>query len=133
MNSGPEMRNESEMADAVEFAELEAELAAALRPIELPAGFTARGLAAASAASGPKRAKVLPWRVLGAFGRWRTAVSGAVAASLVAGLLGAEAVHQRHERERAAAAAQQLETAMRVTNRALDQTRAQLARAGFRL
>jgi hypothetical protein len=44
-----------------------------------------------------------------------------------------EQVHVRHEREQAALATQQFETAMRVTDHALDQTRNQLQRAGIKL
>jgi hypothetical protein len=59
-------------------------------------------------------------------------MSGALAAVLLVGVFGVEQVHVRHERERAQAT-QQFETAMRVTDHALDQTRAQLQRAGIRL
>ena len=60
-------------------------------------------------------------------------MGGALAAVLVVGVFGVEQVHVRHEREQAAQATQQFETAMRVTDHALDQTRAQLQRAGIRL
>jgi hypothetical protein len=60
-------------------------------------------------------------------------MSGALAAVLLVGVFGVEQVHVRHEREQAAQATQQFETAMRVTDHALDQTRAQLQRAGIKL
>jgi len=60
-------------------------------------------------------------------------MSGALAAVMVVGVFGVEQVHVRHEREQAAVATQQFETAMRVTDHALDQTRAQLQRAGIKL
>ena len=128
MNNGPERINEPEGMDAgdSELKGLEAELARSLRRLELPLGFADRVLAAAAATTpGPRR--VLPFRL------WRPVAGGALAASLLAGAFGAEAVHRRHARERAEAAAEQLQTAMRVTNHALDETRAQLARAGFRM
>ena len=59
-------------------------------------------------------------------------MSGALAAVMLVGVFGVEQVHVRHERERAEAT-QQFETAMRVTDHALDQTRAQLQRAGIKL
>jgi hypothetical protein len=57
-------------------------------------------------------------------------MSGALAAVLVVGVFGVEQVHERRER---AVATQQFVTAMRVTDHALDQTRAQLKRSGIRL
>ena len=60
----------------------------------------------------------------------RAWVGGAIAAALVLGAFVGDQVHVRRERERAALATQQFETATRVTDHALDQVRAQLARAG---
>jgi hypothetical protein len=56
--------------------------------------------------------------------------AGALAALLVLGVFAGEQVHERRQQ---AKAEQQFETAMRVTDHALDQTRAQLQRAGLKL
>jgi len=56
--------------------------------------------------------------------------AGAVAALLVMGIFAGEQVHQRTQERKAE---HQFETAMRVTDHALDQTRASLERAGLRL
>jgi hypothetical protein len=61
-------------------------------------------------------------------------VGGAIAAVLALGMFGAVLLHQRRERaEQAAVATQQFEAAVRVTDRALAQTREQLQRAGLNL
>jgi len=57
-------------------------------------------------------------------------MGSAIAAVLVLGCFVAERVHV--ERQKAELAQQQFETAMRVTDHALDQTRVQLERAGLR-
>ena len=131
MNNGPErVRKEAEMnfkAEDVapEMAAFEAELTRALQPIEPPAGFAERVLAAAQGAERPVRAKVLPFR------SWRSVVGGAIAASLLAGSFVAEDLHQRQERARERSmATQQFETATRITDEALAHTREQLERAG---
>jgi hypothetical protein len=58
-------------------------------------------------------------------------MGGALAAVMLVGVFGVEQVHVRHVRT--AEATQQFETAMRVTDHALDQTRAQLKRSGIKL
>ena len=59
-------------------------------------------------------------------------MGGAIAAVLALGMFGAEQLHLRRERaEQTAAANQQFEAAMQVTDRALAQTREQLQRAGW--
>ena len=111
--------------DAPTWAALETDLRAALSPLAPPDGFSDRVLAAAQAdQTNPQRAKILPWA------RWRLAVGGALAACLIAGSLATEGLRHRRERERAAAATQQFETAARITDQALAHTREQLARAG---
>ena len=70
---------------------------------------------------------VLPWPPA-----W---IGSALAAMLLLGVLAGEQVHGHYEREQSARqqiAQQQFETAVRVTDRALDQTRQQLATAGLR-
>ena len=57
-------------------------------------------------------------------------LSGAIAAVLVLGIFVGAQVHQRAQEQKAR---QQFETAIRVTDHALDQTRAQLERAGLNL
>ncbi len=130
-------RREQPPAADADTAAFEAELRAALRPFEPPAGFAERVLATAAKdeASGKandegelqtaRRAKVLPFR------SWRVAVGSALAACLVAGAFGTQELHHRRERQRERATAnQQFETATRITDQALAHTRAQLERAG---
>ncbi len=65
---------------------------------------------------------------------WSRAWFGAAAfatALLLVSVVGGERVHQRHMRE--AEATQQFETATRITDRALEHAREQLARAGVSL
>ena len=63
----------------------------------------------------------------------RTWIGGAIAAALVVGVFTGEQVRVRSQQRKAEEARQQFETAMRVTDRALDRTRASLQRAGFTL
>ena len=111
--------------------EFELQLMQALRRVDAPEGFAASVMerAATPAASG----KVLVMRSRFASLSGRSWVGGAVAAMLVLGAAGGEALHQRHEREQVAQATQQFDAGVRVTDQALAQTRAQLARAGVRL
>ena len=145
MGNGPEEMRERKGLEAgtaaagdAELIALEAELRGTLRQaLLLPAGFAERVLQAAAVERAALRATVGQRRVVAFPGRlrerWRLVAGGAIAAGMLAGVFATEQVHQRRERERTEAAARQLETAMRVTSRALDQTRAQLARAGLRL
>ena len=124
MNNEPEFMYEDEGANTPELLALEQELRQALAPVELPAGFADRVLAAA-AVQPPKRARVLPFR------NWRLATGGAIAAALLLGSFAAEDVRQHHQRARERAMAnQQFETATHITDEALAHTRAQLERAG---
>ena len=115
-----------------EFATLERELSTGLQPFELPSGFADRVVAAAEDAKRNRPiGKVVPFRSV--FRAWRVAAAGAIAASVLAGSFVADEIHQRRERERAALTEQEFETAVQVSNRALDQARAQLQRAAFRM
>jgi hypothetical protein len=107
--------------------EFELELTRAMRCVEAPTGFAEDVMARAERK--PVRSKLLvmpvrPRRV------WAT---GAVAALIVMGALQGERVHQRREQARTARVEQQFETAMRITDQALAQTRGQLKRAGVQL
>lgn len=107
------------------LSELEAYLAQALRPADPPANFTESILA--RAASAPQvRAKILRMP-----SRTRIWTGSAVAASLVAGILIAGAVRARHERQKIERAEHQFNTALQITNEALDQTREELRQAGI--
>lgn len=135
MNNGPEQRkHEREEELDPELAQMEAALTGALRRVDPPEGFAhgvfARAILDESRAT--QNAPAAKGKLL-SFPRWNYAIGGALAASLLVGAFVAESVHQRHERERAEAAERQLTTAMRVTGHALDQTRAQLAKAGIRI
>lgn len=136
MSKGPEEREiswgEEPMAGDTanaETAAFETELQTALRPLEPPAGFAERVLAAAAAGDrevqAAPRAKVLPFR------NWRVAIGSALAACLVGGAFATQELHHQRERQHQRAVAnQQFETATRITDQALAHTREQLARAG---
>ena len=117
--------NEFEIGEQ-EPGDFERQLTQALRHVDAPEGFAARVMehAATAEESLPVPPRFLPPRI-------RAWVGGTIAAMLVLGLLAAEQVHLRHEREQVALARQQFETAMRVTDHALDQTRVQLEHAGL--
>ena len=88
-----------------------------------------------TAATEVKRESVLPWRqrkhkFAFLLPRPQMFMGGALAAALVVGAFVGERVHE--DRKRAAAEAQ-FDAAMRVTDRALEETRAQLERAGLKL
>jgi predicted Zn-dependent protease len=105
--------------------EFERELARALRRVDAPEGLAARIM---ERAASPAAAKVVPirrWPVVQQ--RW---FGGALAAALALGVFAGEQVHRRHQQE---LADQQFDTAVRITGHALDQTRAQLLRAGVQL
>jgi hypothetical protein len=110
--------------------EFELKLMQAMRRVDAPEGFAA-SLMERAAAPAAQRVIVLRPRI--SFLSARAWFSGAIAAMLLAGVFVAEQVHVRHEREQAAIAQQEFETAMRVTDHALDRTRARLERSGIRL
>ncbi len=118
--------------DAERAAVWERALREALQPVELPMGFADRVVTAAAEGRASRKAKVLPMPPFwGTGGRWRMAVGGAVAASLMVGSFAAEGIHQRRVRAQAQAAAnQQFAVATRVTDEALARMRVQLRRAG---
>ncbi len=100
------------------------ELRQAMRPVEAPEGFAERVLRRMEQSP----AQVLPMRARPV---WRWA-GGALAASLLVGAAGtwAEREHRRRQQEEAE---RQFAVAMQVTSHALEQSREQLSRAGFRL
>jgi len=112
-----------------ELDEFELKLMQAMRRVDAPEGFAANLMERAGA---PAAAKVLVMRPRISILSARAWVGGAIAAMLMAGVFIAEQVHVRREREQAAVQ-QQFEEGMRVTDRALDQTREKLERAGLKL
>jgi hypothetical protein len=119
--------------DGLEFDE---ELARMLPRVEAPLGFTAKVMALAvveapiskGERSGAPRfvAKVL------VFPKAPVWATGAIAAGLIVGAMAVGDVHVRHERQRAEAQ-RQFETATRITDRALERAREQMAKAGVSL
>jgi hypothetical protein len=114
--------------DGMELDEFEQQLTQALCRVNAPEGFAARVLERATL---PAKVAVMRPRLAALRGRaW---VGGAIAAMLALAVFVGDQAYVRHERERAALANQQFAMAMRVTDHALDQTRAQLERAGLKL
>jgi len=111
------------------MSDFEKDLTQAMQRLDAPEGFAAQMMERAVAESSHQRRLIATPRR-----RWWWSGSGiAVAAGLVAGMFVVQQVHVRHEREQAAVAQQQFEIAMRVTDHALDRTRARLERSGIRL
>jgi hypothetical protein len=112
-----------------DFTSLESELRHALRPVDPPAGFADRVIARAraDAAAQPKRARILMFPAL----RSRVWIGSAVAAMLLVGVAGEQAHVRMEQRRKAEEAQKQFETALQVTDRALEHTRQQLERAGI--
>jgi hypothetical protein len=114
----------------MEQEEFDEVLAKALRRVEAPEGFAAKVMEMASVApesvTAPKGKLLMMPRVQAWMG-------GAIAAALVMGALIGARVHVVRQQEQAALTERQFEAAMRVTNRALDQTQMQLQRAGLKL
>ena len=112
--------------------EFELELTRRMRRVDPPEGFMERLLERAEAGTPSRAARstvlTMPRRTV--FRAW---VGGAIAAALVTSVFVGEQAHVRSQERKEAVARQQFETAMRVTDRALDQTRASLQRAGFTL
>lgn len=107
--------------------EFEEWLRRSLRSVEAPTDFAARVLQRAAAADNPSRLRPrfrhAPYR------RW----IGAVAAMLLLAAVLANQVRVQRERARVAHIRAQFDTAMRVTDGALEQTRMELMRAGVNL
>lgn len=119
-----------ELVEDLKLAEFELALARAMSRVDAPEGFAARVM---ERAASPVE-NVVAMRPRTRMLRMQAWMGGAIAAALVVGVFGAEQIHDRHERaERAALATQQFEAAVQVTDRALDQTRQQLQRAGLNL
>jgi hypothetical protein len=111
------------------MTDFEKNLTQALQRVDAPKDFAARLLERTAAETVDHRKLIVTPRR-----QWWWSGSGiAVAAGLVAGMFVVQQMHVRHEREQAAVAQQQFETAMRVTDHALDLTRARLERSGIRL
>ena len=109
----------------LKLAEFELHLARAMSRVDAPEGFADRVMDRA-ASPAEKVVAIRPRTFRDA--AW---MGGAIAAVLALGMFGAEQLHLRREKaEQAAAANQQFEAAVRVTDHALAQTREQLQRAG---
>jgi hypothetical protein len=106
------------------LTQFEQELTRAMCAVDPPQGFAERTMARAQEPGAP-RARVLTMPRRSQF--W---ASGAIAAAVLAGAFFGEQTHVRHERERAALAQQQFDTAMRITDETLDHVRLQLQQAG---
>ena len=109
--------------------EFEQDLARSLRRVDAPAGLLDRILLAAEAGQPVAKPASARSRIL-MFPSHRSWIGGALAACLVMGVLGGERMHQERQR---AAAQQQFDTATQITNRALEQARQQVQRAGISL
>jgi hypothetical protein len=119
-----------------EMDEFERQLSRAMRRVEVRAETTAKFLSIAAAVKEEHERTGRRWIKPASGGRVlfmprpRAWMGGAIAAVLVLGVLGGERVHQRRQQEMAE---RQFETAIRVTDHALEQTQAQLQRAGVKL
>jgi|GEM_PF-4170418 len=125
--------NEQQMGQGDErMDEFEQSLTRALKRVEAPAVLSAKLLGIAGSAEQQQRrvgGKLL-FMPRPAVRAW---VGGAIAAALAAGVFAGEQMREREQQRKQAVAEQQFETAMRVTDHALDQTRARLERAGLKL
>jgi hypothetical protein len=112
-----------------DFTDLERQLRQALRPVDPPAGFADRVIARTrtDSASKPKRARILTFPAV----RSRVWIGSAVAAMLLVGVAGEQAHVRMEQRRKAEEVQKQFETALQVTDRALEHTRQQLERAGI--
>lgn len=108
--------------------DFEERLQRALARVEAPPGFAERVCNLCSTELPPAHGGLLMWP------RRHVRLSGALAAGILFGALaGGGFWHGQRVAEQRMEAQAQFETAMRVTNRALDETREQLNRAGMRL
>ncbi len=118
-----------------EMQEFEAALLRAMLRVDAPDGFSARVVALAEAerrtklAAQPERK---PWWRRGGLPGWKP-VWGAMAAVLVAGVLGGHAVHERHAEQERVQASRQFDVSLQITDRALEHAREQLMRKGVAL
>ena len=135
MNSGLDSREGGDAGEADPgSAALERNLALAMRPLKLPDGFADRLLQrvqaeAVAPSESASRGRLLRWPEAK---RW---VGGAIAAGLLFGLFAGGTTLERHRQQehRAATATAQFETAERITDRAVEQAREQVERAGVHL
>jgi hypothetical protein len=118
--------NGPELVENEKLAEFELQLARAMRRVDAPEGFAERIMERSASPA----EKVIVMRPRSKFVRMQAWMGGAIAAVLALGMFGAEQIHQRREQ---AKADQQFAVAMQATDHALDQTRAQLQRAGLNL
>jgi glycogen debranching enzyme len=118
--SGPEL------VEDLKLVEFELHLARAMARVDAPEGFADRIMERSASPA----EKLVVMRPRSRFVRMQAWAGGAIAAVLVLGMFGAEQLHQRREQ---AKANQQFDVAMQATDHALDQTRAQLQRAGLNL
>jgi len=103
--------------------EFDEELARMLPRVDAPLGFAAKVVAAAEP---PKKARLF------AFPRVPVWATGAIAAGVIVGALAVGDVHLKHEQQRAEAQ-REFETATQITDRVLEHTREQMAKAGVSL
>ena len=135
------MKDESMGHGEERMDEFEQSLARALKRVEVRADTAAKFMAIAAEAKQQHRETGKMWITPKTGGKllflpkpaFRTWIGGAIAAALAVGVFVGEQVHQRAQERKQELAEQQFETAMRVTDHALDQTRARLERAGLRL
>jgi hypothetical protein len=106
--------------------EFEQQLKSSLRHIDAPEGFATRVLVRAAVSEKPlPRPRFLRLTF--------QASVGAIAAILVLGALVTNLVHVRRKRAQTAHIQAQFNTAMRITDRSLSETRAKLERIGLKL
>jgi hypothetical protein len=112
--------------------DFESRLTSAMRPVDAPQGFATKimDLTLSPAQESQPPARVISMRPRFVFPRLQLWAAGAIAAALLVGTFTAEQIHERQQREQAQ---QQFDAAMRITDHALDQTRARLERSGIRL
>jgi hypothetical protein len=103
--------------------EFEQNLTQAFRPVEVPEGFADRVIARSQSAPGLAKVIRMPLRT-------RAWASGAIAATLFAGVFFGGQAHERHQQRKAEQAQQQFDAAMRITDETLDHVRLQLQQAG---
>lgn len=120
-------------------AEFESKLQRAMRRVDVRAETTAKFFALAAEAErkrhamegrGPRLVKPSNGGRVLVFPKVRPWVGGAIAAVLAVGVFVGEQAYRQHQRQQAE---QQFDTAMRVTDHALEQAQAQLRHAGVRL
>jgi hypothetical protein len=114
--------------------DFEKRLAKAMRRVDAPpnvAKFLALAAEAHAERELPRRARKHRWAFF--FPKPPMWAMGAVTAVLVLGVFAGEQIHERTQERKAAVVQREFETAMRVTDHALDHTRAQLERAGLNL